>query len=331
MNGEKVSALGYACINNTLSGEKVSVNNGMVRRTFEAKGLEYAGELAEKNLTSLLRVTEWNEQKGIKLYRLSSDMFPWMSEYEFDELPNYKNIAALLYQIGELIKRYGHTLESHPGPFTVLASDKPEVVRKSLKELEQHSQVFDLMQLPANQHFSVNIHVGSTRGNQKQLALDTWIENFRLLSHNTQKRVTLENDDKAAMYTIQDLYRVHEATGIALVFDSLHYQCHQDGFGYEETFKLAYSTWQEGFIPLVHHSSSKKLYEDENPEHQDWKINIAKQRKSKAVITKASSMRDHADFLYEKFESFGLPVRIMVECKEKEICLLKYQEQFGLY
>lgn len=323
--------LGYACINNTLaSSEKVSVNNGMVRKTFDAKGLSYVGEIAEKNLTALLQVIKWNEQKGIKLYRLSSDMFPWMSEYEIEELPNFKDLQALLQQAGALVIRYGHTLESHPGPFTVLASDKAGVVKKSLKDLEQHSQIFDLMQLPANQHFTVNIHIGSTRGNQKNIALDTWIENFHLLSRNTQQRLTLENDDKGSMYTVQDLYRVHEATGVPLVFDSLHYYCHQDNFTYEETFKLAYSTWAEGFIPLVHHSSSKKLHEDDNVEHLAWKANITKARKIKHIPTKATSYRDHADFLYERFENFGLPVRIMVECKEKELCLLRYQEDFGL-
>jgi hypothetical protein len=37
--------LGYACINMSM-GKKVGTNRTMVKRTFEAKGLDYVSELA---------------------------------------------------------------------------------------------------------------------------------------------------------------------------------------------------------------------------------------------------------------------------------------------
>lgn len=42
--------LGYACINTALSANGLSVNRGMIRRTFDSKGLPWCGELAEKQL-----------------------------------------------------------------------------------------------------------------------------------------------------------------------------------------------------------------------------------------------------------------------------------------
>ena len=41
--------LGYACINMTLSKDGVSCNKTMIRKTFQAKGIEYASEIILKN------------------------------------------------------------------------------------------------------------------------------------------------------------------------------------------------------------------------------------------------------------------------------------------
>ena len=85
--------LGYACINMTLSSQpkskRITTNRSMIKRTFKEKGIEYAGELALQNIKDLLSILKWNEKNNIKFYRMSSDIFPWMSEYEFDELKNY--------------------------------------------------------------------------------------------------------------------------------------------------------------------------------------------------------------------------------------------------
>ena len=44
--------------------------------------------------------------------------------------------------------KHGHRITTHPGPFNVLGSPKESVVVKAIKELETHSEVFDLMGLP---------------------------------------------------------------------------------------------------------------------------------------------------------------------------------------
>ena len=52
---------GYAAMNVTLREEDdVRTNRGMQKATFEERGLEYAGELAEQNCRGLKRVVEWN-------------------------------------------------------------------------------------------------------------------------------------------------------------------------------------------------------------------------------------------------------------------------------
>ena len=51
--------LGYACINMTLSKEGISCNRSMIRRTFDAKGIDYASELIVHNITNLLKLVNF--------------------------------------------------------------------------------------------------------------------------------------------------------------------------------------------------------------------------------------------------------------------------------
>ena len=117
--------------------------------------------------------------------------------------------------------------------------------------------------------------------------------------------MTVENDDKGAQYTVQDLYRlVHQQIGIPIIADSLHHACHSGGYSWEDSFKLAVSTWGD-IKPLCHHSSSKKLHEDAS-----------------------TTVQTHTDFLYEPFQNFGIDVDIELECKMKDVALFKYRNDY---
>jgi UV DNA damage repair endonuclease len=74
---------------------------------------------------------------------------------------------------------------------------------------------------------------------------------------------------------------------------------------WEDTLKLGLSTWKTK--PLCHHSSSRKIHEDDK------------------VILSA-----HADFLYESFDSCGIELDIELECKQKDIAVRKYLEDFSI-
>ena len=192
----------------------------------------------------------------------------------------------------------------HPGQFVVLNSENLDVVEKSIDELNKHSQMLDLMGLPATPYYSVNIHLNATKPTL-EAAAQRFCNSFWLLNETTKKRLTVENDDKGAQYTVQDLYRlVHKQIGIPIIADSLHFACHTGGFTWEESFKMAVSTWGD-VKPLCHHSSSKKLHED--------------------VTT---TIQTHTDFLYEKFENFGIDVDIELECKMKDVALFKYKNDY---
>ena len=130
---------GYACINMTLSdcpkSKRVTTNRSMIKRTFLSRGIQYASELALQNAKDLLKILEWNEENNIKFFRMSSDMFPWASEYRLSDLPGYHDIAYHLDVAGAYATRNGHRITCHHGPFNVLASPREDVVENTIREL----------------------------------------------------------------------------------------------------------------------------------------------------------------------------------------------------
>lgn len=294
--------LGYACINMTLGSQKpkITTNRGMIRKTFDSKGLSYVSELVLQNIRDLIEVVKWNHRNGINFYRMSSDMFPWMSEYEFSDLPDYDKIKTLLSGVGKLAQKYHQRLTFHPGPFNVLASPSDNVVAKTIVELNKHSQIMDLIGLSTTPYNKINIHVGGVYGD-KQSALQRWVDNFDLLDDNTKSRMTVENDDKTSAYTVRDLMFIHEHTSIPIVFDYHHHTCHPDGMSHQEALELAVSTWPDGITPIVHVS-----------EPRDEK-----------------KFRAHHDYVLNKVDTYGYDVDIMLEAKAKELALLEYRNNFG--
>ena len=88
--------LGYACINMELQKQKICSNRGMIKRTFQSKGVAYASELALINVKALKKIIEWNNANGIKVYRMTSCLFPWFSEYDIFSLPDIPEIPSIL-------------------------------------------------------------------------------------------------------------------------------------------------------------------------------------------------------------------------------------------
>ena len=126
--------LGYACINMTLQQTGgITTNRGMRQKTFNERGLDYVSELALQNCRDLVTIVKWNEEMGIKLFRMSSDIFPWVTFYDFTDLPDYNKIANILKGVGKLAEKYNHRLTFHPSHFNALGSPNPTVIEKTIR------------------------------------------------------------------------------------------------------------------------------------------------------------------------------------------------------
>ncbi|MDQ3393376.1 MAG: UV DNA damage repair endonuclease UvsE [Bacteroidota bacterium] len=296
--------VGYACINVGLAKEKVQVNRSMVKKTFLAKGTGYVSELVLKNLIDFSKIIDWNIENNILLYRMSSDMFPWMSEYEFEELPDFVQIKNIMACAGEKLMAGNLRLTFHPGPFDVLATNNTKVLHNTIKDLRQHGEIMDLLGLPQSPFAKINVHVGGAYGD-KNAAINRFSENFQLLPECVKRRLTVENDDKINMYSVKDLLEIHERTGVPIVFDYLHHQFCTGGWTEDEAMMAALATWPEEIVPIVHFSSSKKKFED-----------------------KSSTAPAHADYIYSHVKRYGKVVDIMFEAKAKELAVLRYVSEY---
>jgi UV DNA damage endonuclease len=287
----------------SMSSEGVTTNRDAVKRTFETKGLPHISKLTLANVTDLEKVVHWNEQNGFKFYRISSGLFPWKTEYEYEDLPDWPEIQAVLQRIGTFVTQVGQRLEFHPSHFTVLASPNPTTVLRSMIDLEQHSKIFDTMGLEPSHWNCLNIHVGGAYGD-KESATARWCLNFGRLSENCRKRVVVENDDKANMYSVLDLHNmIYKAVGAPITFDIFHHTFCTGGLSAHEAASLAASTWADAPL-VIHWSSSRKLYETPD---------------AKSVA--------HADYIYDELEDWGTGGWFMCESKAKDLSILEYWDK----
>jgi len=292
--------LGYACINMSM-GKKVTTNRAMIKRTFEDRGLNYVSELALANSKDVIKILEWNRVNGIMLFRLSSTIIPWGDHIDITQLKDYNEIKSELKKAGDFAKFHNMRINSHPGPFVVLTSPNENVVTNAIADLELHAKIFDLMGLSKTPFNNINIHCNGVYGDKKS-AMDRFCENFMKCSLSVRKRLTIENDDKASMYSVKDLMYIHNKIGIPIVFDYHHHQFCTGGLSEKEALKLASTTWPNDIRQEVHYSESKALHENNLKEKP----------------------QAHSEYIKSLPNTYGLDLDVMVEAKGKELAILPF-------
>jgi UV DNA damage endonuclease len=255
-----VPNLGYACLCMELRELKPTVftSRDCIKRTLDAKGVSHLGELTLANCKDLARVIQYNKEKNIRFFRMSSVLQPWMGVHDVTTLPQYKEICTALKFAGDLARKYGQRLTFHPSHFVKLAGTDT-LVAKSISELEGHSRILDLMGYThASLENKINIHIGGVYAN-KASTLQRWAENYKKLSPNCRARLTVENDDIASAYSVDDLLVLHRLCDGALpiVFDFHHYKFCPGEMTEEQALRAAIATWPQGVRPVVHWSESQ--------------------------------------------------------------------------
>ena len=149
----------------------------------------------------------------------------------------------------------------------------------------------------------LNIHVGA-HYNDRQMALANFCRNFERLPESVRSRLTVENDDKASLYSTKELYdEVYERIGIPIVHDVHHHKFCTGDIDDEEAMLTAAMTWGD-VKPVIHYSQSRAI------EHNDPKIRG----------------NAHSDSYWEPVDTYGLDIDVMLECKHKEVGLFKMRE-----
>ena len=294
--------IGYACKNMNLSQTAKVLTDRTCR--MDKFSIDRASELALKNSEDLLKILEWNDRNSIQFFRIGSGIFPFIDhtdlQYKVTDLPNAVAIQENLRMAGNFAKRTGMRLSCHPGPYTCLGSPNQQTVEKSLLGLKMHSDLADL--LGYGKEFAINIHIGGIYENKEETA-KRFAEQYVKLPTDIRQRLTIENDDKASMWSMSDLFEliVPLCPAIKLVLDIHHHRfCQRESL--QEAARMSFSTWS-GFceIPKVHYSESRP---DARPQA-------------------------HSDYITETIPTLSNFVEydIMVEAKSKELAVLEYRNR----
>ena len=140
--------LGLCCLNTILRQQKAPVfaSRSVILRTLREKGIYHLQEKIIQNLQDVLTMMDWNEENGIKVFRLSSELFPHKSNAKAEKY-SFDFAKELLKQIGEKSKKLNQRLTFHPGQFNCIGSPNSDVIESTTRDLDYHASVLDLKNL----------------------------------------------------------------------------------------------------------------------------------------------------------------------------------------
>lgn len=138
----------------------------------------------------------------------------------------------------------------HPDQFTLLNSPSRRVLKSSVRELDYHARVLDLMGLDASAR--IQIHVGGVYGD-KLRGMKRFVRALRALGPAVRRRLVIENDDR--LYTLADCLSLHGDTGVPVLFDVFHHRLNGRGESLERALESVVPTWEGGHgLPMVDYS-----------------------------------------------------------------------------
>lgn len=294
--------LGYACIS------MATKNNPNKKTTLrQLQKLDPDGQrkklraLLQTNFFNLMEVLAYNKEQGICLYRLPSEFVPfathpiaegwnWEEEFHWD----FSNT-------GEFIRKHRMRITSHPGHYSLLNSPHPAVLEATIRDFDYHARVLDRMEL--DEDAVMVTHVGGVYGD-KRASLGRFAENYRKLPSRIKNRLVVENDDTS--FTMRDVLELCEAIRAPMVLDVHHHNCLNNGEDLAEYLPRILRTWGNR-TPKLHFSSPRS----------------EKDFRSHADDIDADDFRRLLDMLS------GCRVDIMLECKNKDLALLKLRQELA--
>ena len=254
--------MGLVCITTSDAVRFRTVTRKRLLQLSEIEQETVLRELYTDNLKRLDKAIDFCSINQIKLYRMTSALFPF-ADTDLGEAVLH-SMTEELRKTGDRALSLGIRLVLHPDQFVVLSSDKLSVVENSIKILAAHALILDMLGQPRSPQALMNIHGGkSDRASQLKSVI-------RDLPESIRSRLTFENDEYA--YSSSEILEVCLDTGVPMVFDAHHHVIHEHLETYEdpsvaEMLAAARTTWSVPEWQLVHISNGKDFFAD--PRHSD--------------------------------------------------------------
>ena len=302
--------LGLCCMNITLRERKPSIyaSRRINQKTIREKGIDECKRRVLENLEDTIKMIEWNEQNGIKVMRLSSDIFPHKANPDVEDY-TFDFAKDLLKRAGDLAKKYNQRITMHPGQYNVVGTPNENVFVKTILDLDYQAELLDLMGMGKNSVMVV--HGGGVYGDKKA-TMKRWCDNYYRLPQRVRNRLVLENCEKC--FNIEDCLEISRVIGIPVVFDTHHFECYKY---YHPEVKLKDPEFYMGDIIKSWRRRGIKP-----------KFHISEQGTSKRIGHHSDYIEVIPNYLKEIPEKYGIDIDIMIEAKKKELAIQKLYKKY---
>ena len=287
--------------------------------------VEKLWSLMEQNIESCRLLVErvGGLDENLRMVRLSSDILPVYTEPTWSWFWRTPDVRAYcereFRQVGDTARKMGVRLSFHPGQFTVLASDNPDIVNRSIEEFEYHVDMARWMGFGRTfQDFKINVHIAGRQGPMGIVAA------LARMTPEARNTLTIENDEIS--WGIDSSLELVDHC--ALVLDIHHHWIHTGEYieATDDRVKRIADSWR-GVRPVIHYSVSREDCLIDYPGHQRpnlWTLLESGHKKAK--------LRAHSNFYWntaanEWALSFRDNFDIMCESKAKNLASFALYEE----
>ena len=211
--------------------------------------------LVEQNLGELEQILLFNEQHGIRIYRITSSLVPFAS-HPINRLEWWRTFRRQFERCGAIAARSHQRLSLHPSPAGAsLASARAEVRAAAVEELRYGTRVLDLLGQGAEAR--VIVHLGGAAPDRRT-ALATAHRFLDEMPDDARRRVAIEHDCR--VWTAREVHPFARAHRLPFVADKLHndVKASDPPLTTRELFRLSAQTWRAlGLRPKYHLASQK--------------------------------------------------------------------------
>ena len=251
----------------------------------------------------------------LRMVRISSDILPAYTHESFADYwrkPDVVSYAETHFKrVGDIARNSNVRLSMHPGQFTVLASDNPGIVERSIAEFEYHADMARYMGYGKSfQDFKINVHISGKQGPEGIRRA------YNKLTPEARNCITIENEENS--WGLNDCLSISDIVPIVL---DIHHHFIREGeylLPTDDRVRRVVDSWR-GVRPTCHYSVSREdVLVDHDPLILPEMATLLEQG------FKKQKMRAHSNFMWNKpvnewaygfWENFD----VMVECKSKNL------------
>ena len=282
-------------------------------------------DLMVQNIESTRKLVErvGTLDDNLRMVRISSDILPVYTQCDYSYFwtqPSVRSYCELHFaEIGRIAREQNVRLSMHPGQFTVLASENPGIVERSIEEFEYHADMARWMGYGKTfQDFKINVHISGKQGPAGIKAA------LKKLSPEARNCITIENDEIS--WGLDSSLELEK--DLALVLDIHHHWINTGEYieANDDRIKRVIDSWR-GVRPVIHYSVSREdVLVDHDPRSRPVLESLLVEGYKK------SKLRAHSNFYWnEQVNQWALTHRewadIMCESKAKNLASFALYEQ----